>query len=103
MPRATQEFSPAPPRPPSGATLAGNRKAFYTYYPGSTLIGFLNADHWAIAVPVSRSHPVISRSLVNRNDYPREALLEAVLRFIEEDLSGAAPPLGTGTAHGPSR
>jgi hypothetical protein len=56
--------------------------------PGSTLIGFLNADHWAIAVPVSRSHPVISRSLVNRNDYPREALLEAVLRFIEEDLQG---------------
>ncbi len=54
--------------------------------PGSTLLGFLNADHWAIAVPVSRSHPVISRSLVNKNDYPREALLEAVLRFIEEDL-----------------
>lgn len=71
--------------------------------PGSTLVGFLNADHWAIAVPVSRSHPVISRSLVNRNGYPREALLEAVLRFIEEDLAGAAPPLGTGTAQGPSR
>jgi hypothetical protein len=25
--------------------------------------------------------------LVDKNDYPREALLEAVLRFIEEDLS----------------
>lgn len=71
--------------------------------PGSTLIGFLNADHWAIAVPVSRSHPVISRSLVDKNDYPREALLEAVLRFIEEDLADATPPLGTGTSHGPSR
>ena len=56
--------------------------------PGSTLLGFLNCDHWAIAVPVSRSHPVISRSLVDKNDYPREALLEAVLRFIEEDLNG---------------
>ena len=55
--------------------------------PGSTLLGFLNCDHWAIAVPVSRSHPVISRSLVDKNDYPREALLEAVLRFIEEDLN----------------
>lgn len=54
--------------------------------PGSTLLGFLNCDHWAIAVPLNRSHPVISRSLVDRNDYPREALLEAVLRFIEEDL-----------------
>ena len=56
--------------------------------PGSTLLGFLNCDHWAIAVPVGRSHPITSRSLVDRNDYPREALLEAVLRFIEEDLNG---------------
>lgn len=71
--------------------------------PGSTLVGFLNADHWAIAVPVSRSHPVISRSLVNRNGYPREALVEALLRFIEEDLPGATPPLGTGTTNGPAR
>lgn len=55
--------------------------------PGSTLLGFLNCDHWAIAVPLNRSHPAISRSLVDKNDYPREALLEAVLRFIEEDLS----------------
>ena len=55
--------------------------------PGSTLLGFLNADHWAIAVPVNRSHSVISRSMVDKNDYPREALLEAVLRFIEEDLA----------------
>jgi len=54
--------------------------------PGSTLLGFINADHWAIAVPVNRSHPVISRRLVDKNDYPREALLEAVLRFIEDDL-----------------
>ncbi len=54
--------------------------------PGSTLLGLLNADHWAIAVPLNRSHSVISRSLVDKNDYPREALLEAVLRFIEEDL-----------------
>jgi len=36
---------------------------------------------------LNRSHPAISRSLVDKNDYPREALLEAVLRFIEEDLS----------------
>ena len=57
--------------------------------PGSTLLGFLNADHWAIAVPLNRSHSVISRSMVDKNDYPREALLEAVLRFIEEDLQGA--------------
>jgi hypothetical protein len=54
--------------------------------PGSTLIGFLNADHWAVAVPVNRSHPLIARSFADQNAYPREALLEAMLRFIEEDL-----------------
>ncbi len=54
--------------------------------PGSTLLGFLNADHWAIAVPLSRSHPVLSGFLVDQNEYPREALLEALLRYIEEDL-----------------
>jgi len=54
--------------------------------PGSTLLGLLNADHWAIAVPLNRSHSIISRSMVDQNDYPREALLEAALRFIEEDL-----------------
>jgi hypothetical protein len=59
--------------------------------PGSTLIGFLNADHWAIAIPVNRSHPAIARSFADQNAYPREALLEAVLRFIEEDLDRSRP------------
>jgi len=58
--------------------------------PGSTLLGFLNADHWAIAVPVNRSHPQIAKSFVDHNDYPREALLEALLRFVEEDLDRQA-------------
>lgn len=53
---------------------------------GSTLTAFVNADHWAIAVPVARHHPLIGNTVVNHNDYPREALLEALLRFVEEDL-----------------
>jgi len=57
--------------------------------PGSALLGFLNADHWAVVVPVARAHPVIGSTLANRNDYPREALLEAVLRFVEEDLANS--------------
>jgi hypothetical protein len=55
--------------------------------PGSTLVGFLNADHWAVAVPIDRAHNVIGSTVVNHNDYPREALLEALLRYVEEDLS----------------
>lgn len=58
--------------------------------PGSTLAAFVNADHWAIAVPVARSHPLIGGTLVNHNDYPREAFLEALLRYLEEDL-GSGP------------
>jgi len=58
--------------------------------PGSTLLGFLNADHWAIAVPVNRAHPQIAKAFVDHNDYPREALLEALLRFVEEDLDRRA-------------
>jgi dienelactone hydrolase len=55
--------------------------------PGSILMGYLNADHWAVAVPINRTHPAIASLLVTQNAYPREALLEAVLRFVEEDLA----------------
>jgi hypothetical protein len=58
--------------------------------PGSVLMGYLNADHWAIAVPINRTHATIASTLVTQNAYPREALLEAILRFVEEDL--AMPP-----------
>ena len=57
--------------------------------PGSTLVGYVNADHWALAVPIARTHTTIGSLLVTRNAYPREALLEALLRFIEEDLTAA--------------
>jgi len=57
--------------------------------PGSTLVGFLNADHWAVGVPIGRAHDVIGSAVVNHNDYPREALLEALMRYVEEDLSAA--------------
>ena len=59
--------------------------------PGSVLVGYVNADHWALAVPIARSHVMVGALFVNRNDYPREALMEALLRFIEEDLASAGP------------
>jgi hypothetical protein len=55
--------------------------------PGSVLVGYVNADHWALAVPLNRSHSTIAKLFVTQNAYPREALLEALLRFIEEDLA----------------
>jgi hypothetical protein len=59
--------------------------------PGSVLLGFINADHWAAGVPLNRSHPYLSSLLVDKNAFPREVLLEAIVRFVEEDLSRAGP------------
>ena len=54
--------------------------------PGSTLLGYLNADHWAASVPIAEDHPFIARHFVDRNTFPREAMAEALMRFIEEDI-----------------
>lgn len=62
--------------------------------PGSTVLGFFNADHWAMSVPIARQHEVSQAIFADQNDFPREIALEAILRFIEEDLeSGAAKKL----------
>ena len=58
--------------------------------PASTLMGYLNADHWAVALPISRTHQTIGSMFVTENAYPREALFEALLRFVEEDLDDDA-------------
>jgi len=47
------------------------------------------ADHWALAVPIARTHTTIGSLFVTRNAYPREALVEALMRFVEEDLSAS--------------
>ena len=61
---------------------------FYDQFiPGATLLAFVNADHWAISTPVARQLPIAQGTFANRTKYPREVLLEATLRFIEEDLA----------------
>lgn len=55
--------------------------------PGSTLLAFANADHWAMAVPVARQHKFASIIYATDNDYPREVMFEAMLRYVEEDLA----------------
>jgi len=61
--------------------------------PRSNLLGFVNADHWAVAVPIARSHSFIGSAFVDKNDYPREAMVESLFRFLEEDIkrSGETP------------
>jgi hypothetical protein len=33
------------------------------------LLGFVNADHWALAVPIARSHRFIGSTAVDKNNY----------------------------------
>jgi hypothetical protein len=58
--------------------------------PGSEVLAFVNADHWAVALPIARLHPVIGSMGVTRNDFPLEVLLEAVLKYVDFRL-GSAP------------
>jgi hypothetical protein len=55
--------------------------------PGSVLLGYLNADHWAVAIPINRNQPFLASTFVDKNAFPREVLWEAIIRFIEEDLN----------------
>jgi pimeloyl-ACP methyl ester carboxylesterase len=54
--------------------------------PRSTILAFLNADHWAIAIPIGRTHSILGSTLINHNDYPREVLMEALILYLAEDL-----------------
>jgi len=78
-----------------GALKDGRNDSQLVFYdqviPGSTILGFFNADHRAMSVPIARQHEVSQAIFADQNDFPREIALEAILRFIEEDLeSGAA-------------
>jgi hypothetical protein len=53
---------------------------------GGALLGFVNADHWAVALPISRVRPGLAATVINRNEFPREILLEAIVRHVEERL-----------------
>jgi hypothetical protein len=54
--------------------------------PGSTLLGFVKADHWAVAMPFSQDAPLLSAVMIDKNEFPREVLLEAIIRIVEENL-----------------
>jgi len=57
-----------------------------TVIPGSLLAGFVRADHWAVALPFSRTSPKIAATVIRHNEFPREILLESLIRLVEESL-----------------
>ena len=58
--------------------------------PSGSLLGYANADHLAMAVPIARSHSTLGAVFVDQNQYPREAMFEAILRFVEEKLDSSS-------------
>jgi len=81
---------------PGYAQLAGinplndSNVLFYdALIPGGTLLGYANADHWAITLPVARSSPLLGATVVSQNHYPREVLWQAMIDFIVADLEAA--------------
>ncbi len=63
--------------------------------PEGTLLGFVRADRWALAVPFSRDpHGLPFAAMpVEHNAFPREVLLEVIVRTVEESpCSSLLPP-----------
>jgi pimeloyl-ACP methyl ester carboxylesterase len=64
--------------------------------PGSTLLGFVNADHWDVAISVERQLPRLS-SRDSTRQLARSELLHAALLYVSESLP---PPKAVATAEG---
>ena len=57
--------------------------------PGSRYLGAARADHFAVALPFEDLKDAEVQKLVDKNHYPRTALLEALLRFVIQDLQSS--------------
>jgi pimeloyl-ACP methyl ester carboxylesterase len=55
--------------------------------PGGFLLGYVNADHWTIAIPVSEEIP--AASFMFRDDVPRAVLVRAALEVVAATLSAS--------------
>ena len=54
--------------------------------PGSTLLGYVNADHWDIAIAIERAFPHAA-ARPDPRVFPRAALLEALLMYVDLELA----------------
>ena len=54
--------------------------------PGSKVLGAARSDHFALALPFEKATGSSFASMMDKNHYPRGALLEAMLRFVVQDL-----------------
>jgi hypothetical protein len=57
--------------------------------PGGNLLGYVNADHWAIAMPVAQALPIMAPFI--RDGVPRTALIRGAVEVVDRALR---PPAG---------
>jgi hypothetical protein len=57
--------------------------------PGSALLGYANADHWTVAVPVEEKFSGRDKALTERNRKLRDLLFEAMILFVAESLNSS--------------
>ncbi len=57
--------------------------------PGAMYLGAARGDHFAVALPFESMQDASVTKLVDKNHYPRTALLEALVRFVVRDLESA--------------
>ena len=57
--------------------------------PGSILLGYVNEDHWEVALPFEDNGSMLSKWISKQNSYPREILLHAILLFVTENLNSS--------------
>lgn len=58
--------------------------------PGSHLLGFVNADHWTIAIPLLEALPVLAPLI--HDGVPRRALVDAAIEVVAQTLDQRASP-----------
>ena len=54
--------------------------------PGSTILGYANADHWAVSTGFNRADYPVWRRSVDHNAFPREVLIESILQYVSQDI-----------------
>jgi hypothetical protein len=61
-------------------------------FPGAKYLGVVLADHFAVALPFDKSKDSAIKTGMDKNRYPRAALLEAIVRYVAQDLGSGSRP-----------
>ena len=55
--------------------------------PGGTLLGYANADHWSVVLPLEDKQSLIAGTVQASRKFPRKVLLKAILLYVAEVLA----------------